>query len=1197
VTRLDVCMFGPLQVTVDEQPATGFASDKVRALLAYLAVEAEWPHRREKLAGLLWPDQPERSARANLRRALSNLRLVIGDRARSSGRAGSPVPAATPPTLLVTRQTIQFNRESDAWVDITAFAELVNEQMGKSANGQLGRWANEQRGREAGGGIGELEEAVALYRGGFLEGFSLAGCPAFEEWMLFEGERLHRLALEALHRLVEGYEARGELERALPHAWRQLELDPWWESAHQQVMRLLACGGQRAEALAQYETCRQRLAEGMGVEPSAETVALYERILDGREGPAPAAPAVPHNLPAPLTPFIGRKAELAELEERLRDPGCRLVTLVGPGGIGKTRLALEAARGCMENYPHGVFQVRLVGLQSTEGIVPAIAQAIGFSFYREGEPKQQLLDYLRAKRMLLLLDNFEHLLAGVGEVVDILRAAPETTMIVTSRARLNLKGEQLFPIEGLPYPPSDALEIEEAMAYDAAHRNAAHQNAAHRNAAHQNAAHRNAAHQNAAEYDAVKLFVSGARRVCPGFRLDGHTGDVVRICQVVAGMPLALLLASAWVGTMSPRQIADQVSDGVGRQPSLALDLLETGWGDVPERHRSIRAVFGHSWNLLSGRERQIFAALSVFRGGFSAEAAGAVAGASTGELRALADKSFVQRLPTGRYEVHELLRQYGADQLRRAGKLRRADRLRRAERLAARPEAWDSVHDRHCAHYAAALQRWAEELKGARQLVALAKIEADADNARAAWAWATERRQVARLDQALDGLCMFYEWRVRYREGEAACRLAAGSLAAETSEDGLCVLARILAWQAAFNRLLGRAQVAGPLLRQGQALLEDPRLAGQDTRREHAFLLLQRGLGTLDSENAKARRLYQRSLALYRSVGDRWETANVLDRLAWVARYLGASDEARKRWQESLALRQALGDQQGIADSLGGLGSLALYQGRLDEGERLHRESTAMLQKMGNRAAAARGLAFLGTQLYWLGKLNESHSLLEESVALASELGLRSDLALWSTFLGNVKLFLGRYEGARAQGEMALALSRETGCPRGTATACRLLGLVALTKEAYAEAHGWLERGATLLQEIGFALDLALTLGLLAHAARGMGDIAGARGHLHEALRLVAETRQFMSSLFALPAAALLLADAGEVERAVELYALASRYGLVGNSQFFEDIAGRQIAAAAAELPAEVVAAAQARGRARDLEATVMELLEELEG
>jgi DNA-binding SARP family transcriptional activator/predicted ATPase len=1175
-------MFGPLQVTVDGQPATGFASDKVRALLAYLAVEAERPHRREKLAGLLWPDQPERSARANLRRALSNLRYAIGDRARSQDRAGSGDPS--PPILLVTRQTIQFNTASDASCDVTAFTRLLE--------------ASQQTRSQA---IHQLEEANKLYRGDFLEGFSLAGCPAFEEWMLFEGERLHRLALESLHRLVEGYEARGELERALAHAWRQLELDPWWESAHQQVMRLLASSGQRAEALAQYETCRQRLAGEMGVEPSAETVALYERIRDGREGPALTAAAVPHNLPAPLTPFIGREAELAELGERLRDPGCRLVTLVGPGGIGKTRLALEVSRGCMEDYPHGVFQVRLVGLQSAESIVPAIAGAIGFSFYREGEPRQQLLDYLRAKRMLLLLDNFEHLLAGVGEVVDILRAAPETTMIVTSRARLNLKGEQLFPIEGLPYPPSDALEIEEAMAHDAAHRNAAH--------------------WNAAEYDAVKLFLSGARRVCPGFRLDDHTRDVACICQVVAGMPLALLLASAWVDTMSPRQIASRICGGASDGDGRSLDLLESDWRDVPERHRSVRSVFDHSWHLLTAREQELFAALSVFRGGFEREAARAVAAATDRELRTLADKSFLQRQPTGRYEVHELLRQYGADRLRRAGKLRRADQLRRADRLrqagklrradilrradevdraegmGEAPATWEVVHDRHCAHYAAALQRWAEELKGARQLDALAEIEADADNAHAAWAWAAEGRQVARLDQGLDGLCRFYEWRVRCQEGEAACRLAAEGLAPVASGDGLRVVARIVTWQSAFHRLLGRAESAGRLLKKGQTLLDELALAAQDVRPERAFLLLQRGHQALASDHEEATRCYAESLGLYRSLGDGWGTAKALDFLGLVAWYRGDHSEAQHLWQESLAARQALGDRRGIAISQSRLSIAALWQGRFVEVERLGWESIKILREIGDRAELGFQLREFGTLLLTLGKLTASCSLLEEGVAIHEDLGFDRELAFSIALLGVVKLLLGRYEGVRDQVETGLALARKTDYPRGIANACLVLGMVALLEEAYIEAWSWWQESATLLRETGPREELGLALAFLGYAAQGLGELCLARQHLREVLQLVAETHVFLFSLTTLPAVALLLADTGEVERAVELYALASRHGYVGNSRWFEDVAGRQIAAAAAELPPEAVAAAQARGRARDLESTVMELLEELEG
>ncbi|NIO70637.1 MAG: transcriptional regulator, partial [Anaerolineae bacterium] len=258
MTRLSVRLLGPLQVTLDGEPVTGLRSDKVRALLAYLAVETEQPHRREKLAGLLWPDWPERSARANLRQALANLRQVIGDH------------QATPPFLHISRQTVQFNSASDAWIDVAAFTDLL---QAKGLSQQT---------------IRQLEQAVELYRGDFLEGFSIGDSPAFEEWVLLNRERLHRLVMEALHRLAECHEQYGEYERGLQHAWRQVELDPWREKAHRQLMRLLALSGQRGAALAQYETCRRLLAEELGVEPAEETTRLYEQIRDGKlKAPVP----------------------------------------------------------------------------------------------------------------------------------------------------------------------------------------------------------------------------------------------------------------------------------------------------------------------------------------------------------------------------------------------------------------------------------------------------------------------------------------------------------------------------------------------------------------------------------------------------------------------------------------------------------------------------------------------------------------------------------------------------------------------------------------------------------------------------------------------------------------------------------------------------------------------------------------------
>ncbi len=328
---LSVRLLGPLQTTLDGEPVTGFVSDKVRALLAYLALETEQPHRREKLAGLLWPDWTEQSARANLRRALANLRQVIDDH------------QATPPFLHISRQTVQFNRTSDAWIDVAAFTDLL---QAKALSQQT---------------IRQLEQAVELYRGDFLEAFSVGDSPAFEEWLLLNRERLRRMVMGAFHRLADCHEQYGEYERGLQHAWRQVELDPWRENAHRQLMRLLTLNGQRGAALAQYETCRRLLAEELGVEPAAETTRLYEQIRDGEfKAPVPS-PARPPALAAEPPPFldeeepieverpvfVARDRELAQLDRffdlALAGQG-RVVFVTGEAGSGKTALVQEFTR-------------------------------------------------------------------------------------------------------------------------------------------------------------------------------------------------------------------------------------------------------------------------------------------------------------------------------------------------------------------------------------------------------------------------------------------------------------------------------------------------------------------------------------------------------------------------------------------------------------------------------------------------------------------------------------------------------------------------------------------------------------------------------------------------------------------------------------------------------------------------------------
>ncbi|MEJ2737833.1 MAG: BTAD domain-containing putative transcriptional regulator, partial [Anaerolineae bacterium] len=368
MARLSVRMLGSLQITVDGTPLTGFESDKERVLLAYLVEESQQPHRREKLAGLLWPERTEAAARSNLRRVLSNLRRLLGDRTPSG-----------PAFLLVTGQTVRFNPACNAWVDSLTFARLLRPLRQQPST--------------------QLEEAIRLYQGDFLEGFSVADSPACEEWMILCRERYQRLMMEALHRLVEEYERQGNFERALELAWRQLDLEPWWEEAHRQLIRLLALSGRRSEALAQYAKCRRVLAEELDAEPAPETTGLYEQIRDQTMAvslPSPQRrPGPTHNLPLTSGPFVGREAELTAVQGYLQDPACRLLTLVGAGGMGKTRLALEAVSDWIshlrEDELEGATLVSLAPLQTAEALVPAIAQATGLSLSPGREPGQQLL--------------------------------------------------------------------------------------------------------------------------------------------------------------------------------------------------------------------------------------------------------------------------------------------------------------------------------------------------------------------------------------------------------------------------------------------------------------------------------------------------------------------------------------------------------------------------------------------------------------------------------------------------------------------------------------------------------------------------------------------------------------------------------------------------------------------------------------
>lgn len=927
---------------------------------------------------------------------------------------------------------------------------------------------------------------------------------------------------------------RGAYEPAIRYALRWLALDPLHEPVQRWLMVLYAQAGQRAAAVRQYEECARILKEELGLSPSQETLSLYEKIRTGQIGGEPSSiPVAPrrHNLPVQSTRFIGRRELLTGIRERLQNPDCRLLTLVGPGGSGKTRLGLEAATALVDRFVHGVFFVPLAPLQSVEGIVPTVAQAIGFSFYeptgtgREDEFRQQLLDYLHQKQMLLILDNFEHLLDGVALVADILNVAPGARVLATSRARLNLQSEHQFPVTGMGLPDV-----------------------------------------------AAELFVTSARRVRPDFGLTTYNlADVIRICHLVGGMPLAILLAAAWVQMLSPAEIVAQIS--------RSIDFLEADLRDLPERHRSMRAVFDHSWKLLDVREQAVTQTLSIFRGGFTWKAAQQVAGVSLQELRALVDRSLLHPVLTDRFEMHELVRQYAE------------------ERLAQSSSASQAAYDQHCAYYTFALQHWAADLKGPRQQRALSEIDGEVENVRVAWEWAAGRGQAERLDRAIDALGLFYTRRSRYQEGAALCLAAAEGLQTATHDDSLRVRARALAWQSAFQRELGRVELASRLSQQSLDLVERLELSGQDTRAERAAVLLRMGEIAYDSDRKEAERLLEHSLALYRALGDRWTTAHVLRALGSVALNLGDYGRAKRSYEKSLAIRRALGDQWGIANSLQGLSRVSLSLGEIEQGKRMAREGITLSEEIGDQAGIVKGLNNLSLLLQWSGQFADAQALLERSVTICNDLGFRVRLVYAQAFLSTMAGHVGEYEQGRALACECLALAREIGHSWAVGWSLILLGVSALVEDAHAEAWRFFQESLSIYSEAGQQDTMGFALVFSGVAALGLGQLSLARQRLTEALQLITAIEAFEPSVTAVAAMALFLAEQGQPERAVELYATASRYPLISNSRLFEDVVGKHIATAAATLSSQVIAAAQERGRARDLDATVTELLVELAG
>ncbi len=677
--------------------------------------------------------------------------------------------------------------------------------------------------------------------------------------------------------------------------------------------------------------------------------------------PTPAEGAPLHNLPVQTVPFVGRENELAEITQLVVGPDTRLVTILGPGGMGKTRLALEAAAQQRGSFERGVWFVPLAPLSDPAGIVTAIAEAVGFQFHQGGgAQRQQLLNYLRAKEMLLVLDNFEHLLDGAALVTELLQTAPLVKVLATSRARLNLGAEQVYGLTGMETPSDEQHVVFE-------------------------------------EVEAVALFLTYAQRTQVGFALTDHEKSaIVRICRMLDGLPLGLELAAAWVRVLPPDEIAAELA--------ADLDFLASGRNDLPERHRSMRAAFDHSWRLLNAPEQDALMKLSVFRGGCTARAARHITGASLRTLGALVDQSLVSRDPvSGRLEMHELIRQFAAERLEETSDQQ-------------------AVRDAHSAYYLDAVARREADIKGRQMMQAFDEIEPDIENIFAAWNWALDRRDFGHIARACESLALFFINRSHFEEGGVAFRTAVEKLETNaTGRDMQILFGMLLCY---LGRLTLELDTKRSLVERSLAILQ-----AADAGVELAFPLSSLGaVAQLSGDYELARALLQQAVDTSRAYEDQFWLAFHLFQLGWVmGARSGLPDESEQFLEEALEIAHAVGNPVVIANVQSGLAAIASQRGDREQCVFHNEQALAGCRTIGFKAGVAAVLANLGWQTHVWGDHEQARQLTEEALALELDLGSPDQGAVEHVNLGFILRALGDLAGAGQHLHTALSIARDT--------------------------------------------------------------------------------------------------------------------------------------------------------------------------
>lgn len=911
-SSFQIVLLGSPDLRQHGQPWT-IARRQSRALLYCMAASAD-SVSRSQLCFLFWPDIAEANARRQLTVLLNHLRRALPQ----------------PDLLIAYDDTVALERPA-VWSDAVAFDQTVTTA------------SRERR-------LDLLDAAVDLYRGPFLHGFTLPGSPGFDEWIDHERQRWERRYLEALATLSDAYAELGDVRSAIACAQRYLATDELAETIHQRLIRLYSVLGDRVAALRQFERCAEVLADELGVEPLPETRTLYEAVLDGaplvldpgpttahgraaaavwqraparKEAPATAlAPPRPGaaraaRLPVPPNPLIGRRAELDVAAALLDRSDVRLVTLCGPGGSGKTRLALQLAWDAHDRFAHGVLFVALAPLHDPALVSDAIAQACGLRQTGLTSPIDALHDYLHDKHLLLVLDNFEHLRAAAPLLAELLAGAPRLHLLVTSRAVLNLQGEHSVPIGPLPLPdPAQTISIESL-----------------------------------AEQPALALLLARTRAHSPSFELTAANAlELAMICVRLDGLPLALELIAAHLKLFSPRALLQRLD--------RHLTLHCHGPRDLPDRQQTLGATIDWSYQLLDRSEQHLFESLAVFADGWTIEAVEAVCGspdaAAVGASSQRRGSSVVAGLPA-LVDQHLVYQQPGSDGERRFALLEtiRASAMERLEARGAAAVA--AVRQRHAEFYLALAEAAEPELQGPQQAAWLDRLDAEQHNLRAALAWSQSADGDGALAVQLVG-ALWRFWDMRGHTDEARRSIAA--VLSRGASEPTVAYARALMSAGYFASMQGDLLTACAQLEASIALGRE--LGAQRSVAQALHML---GHVAIKQQSYQQATAYLReSLGIARTLDDATLIGAALNSFGNIAAFEADFVVAQRYYHEALTLRRRVGDTRGLAVTLNHLGESLRLQGDLTRAARFYEESLQLWQQLNHSWGRALTLHNLGS-------------------------------------------------------------------------------------------------------------------------------------------------------------------------------------------------------------------------------------------